>query len=367
MASFVIHLIAAVRPNFMKVAPLYHRLRKEAWCTPCLVHTGQHYDENMSDAFFTDLNLPSPDFHLGVGSGTHSEQTGRVMMAYEKLCFDQRPDLVVVVGDVNSTLACALVAAKLCIPFAHLEAGLRSRDRSMPEEINRIVTDALGDILWTPSTDADQNLKDEGVSEDRIERVGNIMIDALELMRGAIERQDAPQSFSLEPGNYGVVTLHRPSNVDDQATLTEIVKELCLVAQTVPIIFAIHPRTRANLCRYNLMGEMEETPNVILSEPLGYLDFMSLVMSAKFLITDSGGIQEEATYLSIPCLTLRENTERPITVTEGTNQLIRPNSLSSNVAAIMQGNWPKGHRPDLWDGHTAERIVKNLRHRYKAS
>jgi len=365
MTGFIIHLIAAVRPNFMKVAPLYHALKQEGWCVPVLVHTGQHYDQNMSDTFFTDLKLPDQAFNLSVGSGTHSEQTANVMIAYERLCLEHRPDLIVVVGDVNSTLACALVAAKMCIPLAHLEAGLRSRDRSMPEEINRILTDAVSDILWTPSSDADENLKAEGIPENRIERVGNIMLDAFELLRERIESVVAPTRFGFESGQYGVVTIHRPSNVDDPHTLEKIVDELCKVARIIPILFAIHPRTRANLSRGGFLQRICSAPGVKTSEPLGYIEFMSLVMGAKFLITDSGGIQEETTYLSIPCLTLRDTTERPITVTQGTNKLTHPKKLVKDVENIMEGHWAKGSRPDLWGGQTAQRVVADLKRRYE--
>ena len=250
------------------------------------------------------------------------------MTAYEQLCFDRRPDWVVVVGDVNSTLACALVAAKLCIPVAHLEAGLRSRDRTMPEEINRIVTDALADLLWTPSPDADENLRGEGVPDDKIARVGNVMIDAYEMLRSQIESRQTRQRFALPPQAYGVVTLHRPSNVDNEATLALIVGQLAEVAKRIPIVFPIHPRTRERLARAGLLDRLRATPGLTAVEPMGYLDFMSLVTDAKLAITDSGGIQEETTYLNIPCLTLRDTTERPITITQGTNRLIRPAAAS---------------------------------------
>lgn len=345
----------------MKVAPLFHALKAEEWCELVLVHTGQHYDANMSSSFFSDLNLPDPAYNLGVGSGTHAQQTAAVMVAHEQTCLDHRPDIVVVVGDVNSTLACSLVASKLCIPLAHLEAGLRSGDRRMPEEINRIVTDAVSDILWTPSPDADENLKAEGIPETRIVRVGNIMIDAFEMLSPQIQKQNTRQRFGLEPGEYGVVTIHRPSNVDEPGMLKLAVNELRAVAQRVPIIFAVHPRTRASLIEFGLWEQMSATPGLQLCEPLSYVEFMSLVTEAAFVITDSGGIQEETTYLSIPCLTLRDTTERPITITQGTNRLSQWSNLVKDVEEIKTGKWPTGVRPEYWDGKTAHRVAKSLK------
>jgi UDP-N-acetylglucosamine 2-epimerase (non-hydrolysing) len=355
-----VHLIAAARPNFMKVAPLYHVLKKEDWCEPLLVHTGQHYDTNMSDAFFADLRLPKPDHHLGVGSGSHAEQTAAVMVAYEKICAEQRPDWTIVVGDVNSTLACALVAAKLCIPLAHLEAGLRSGDRTMPEEINRIVTDRLADLLWTPSPDGNANLKAEGVAEERIEFVGNIMIDAFELQRPQIDSLGMATRLKLAPHSFGIVTLHRPANVDNRASLAQIVAVLVEVSRRLPIIFAVHPRTRARLQEFSLLSQLEGQRGIRLSEPLGYNEFMSLVCDSRLAITDSGGIQEETTYLGIPCLTLRPNTERPITVTQGTNRLVRPDNLMAMVEHVLTGDVKATRRPDLWDGNTAARVAQSL-------
>jgi UDP-N-acetylglucosamine 2-epimerase (non-hydrolysing) len=359
-----VHLIAAARPNFMKIAPLYHALAAESWVEPRIVHTGQHYDPNMSDAFFRDLKLPAPHHHLEVGSGSHAVQTAGVMVAYEKVCLAERPDWTIVVGDVNSTAACAMVAAKLWIPVIHLEAGLRSNDRRMPEEINRLVTDAISDVLWTPSPDADENLAREGVPAERIDRVGNIMIDSYEMLRSQIEAEQGPAKYGLESGRFAVVTLHRPSNVDDRATLTNLVRQLVAISARLPLLFAVHPRTRKMLTEFELLGDLQSASGIRLTEPLGYVEFMSLVSAAKAVVTDSGGVQEESTYLGIPCLTLRENTERPITVTQGSNRLVRPDQLAENVLKVIEGQWPRGSRPDGWDGRTASRCVAALKRRH---
>jgi UDP-N-acetylglucosamine 2-epimerase (non-hydrolysing) len=356
----IVHLIAAARPNFMKVAPLYHELANQGWCIPRLIHTGQHYDVNMSDAFWRDLALPEPAHHLQVGSGTHAQQTGRTMIAYEGVCERETPTAIVVVGDVNATAACALVGSKLWIPVVHLEAGLRSRDRRMPEEINRLVTDAISDLLWTPSPDADANLLAEGIPAQKIEQVGNIMLDSFEMLRTKIEAADARTQLGVVPP-YAVVTLHRPSNVDDRTQLSELVQALSALARELTVVFAVHPRTRARLKEFALEASLAAVPGLRLTEPLSYLDFMNLVIGCTLAITDSGGVQEETTYLGIPCATLRENTERPITLSEGTNRLLQAAQLPAAARAALAGEWPRGRRPAGWDGAARVRCAASLR------
>ena len=357
-----IHLIAAARPNFMKVAPLWHALAEAPDFDPVLIHTGQHYDPNMSDAIFADLALPKPEHHLGIGSGSHAEQTGGVMIAYERIAIADRPDWLVVVGDVNPTAACAMVAAKLRFPVVHLEAGLRSRDRDMPEEINRLVTDVISDVLWTPSPDGDANLRDEGIAAQRITRVGNIMLDSFELVRSAIQAAGIPRDLGLEKGRYGVVTLHRPSNVDEPEQLARLVEALIAVQARLPLVFPVHPRTAQKLAASRFDSVLSGA-GVKLIEPQSYISFMSLVIDAAAAITDSGGIQEETTYLGIPCLTLRENTERPITISEGTNRLVNTGNLLDELTTALSTPAKSRRRPDLWDGKTAARCVEDLRRR----
>jgi len=350
--------IVGARPNFMKMAPLVRCLR-ERGVDQLLVHTGQHYDENMSKVFFDDLKMPAPDIYLGVGSGTHAEQTARIMVEFEKVCAAERPDLVVVVGDVNSTLACSVVSAKAWIPVAHVEAGLRSFDLKMPEEINRIVTDRLSEILLTPSPDGDENLRREGVPDERIHRVGNIMIDSLVDNLERAESSDVLCRLSLEAQGYGVVTLHRPSNVDDPETLLRIMSALHEIADEVPIIFSCHPRTAERLKGLAQYERLSGKGDLRVVPPLGYLDFLRLYSQSRLVLTDSGGIQEETTYLRIPCVTIRENTERPVTLTQGTNVLAGtdPSRITGFAREALEGKRTGGTPPDLWDGKTAARIA----------
>lgn len=359
--SKTIHIIVATRPNFMKAAPLYHELLRRSWASPILVHTGQHYDVNMSDIFFQDLGMPAPHRHLGVGKGGHASQTGRVMMAYEELLLSERPDLTVVVGDVNSTMACTLAASKIPSPVAHLEAGLRSFDRSMPEEINRIVTDALAAPLWTPSPDADENLLREGIAPERIQRVGNIMIDSLEMMRPKFEeRPPTHAQYGLAADAFGIATLHRPFNVDEPERLRLLCSSLQQIARDTPVFFPVHPRTRNRIQESGLANELATSPGLILTPPLGYLEFMSLVIHCAFVITDSGGIQEETTYLGTPCVTVRPNTERPVTVEQGTNTLCEPEDLVQALENSFSKARIRSPLPKMWDGKTAPRVADSI-------
>ncbi|HLG15344.1 MAG TPA: UDP-N-acetylglucosamine 2-epimerase (non-hydrolyzing) [Blastocatellia bacterium] len=352
--------VAGARPNFVKIAPLIEEMRRRPkLIQPWLVHTGQHYDESMSDAFFDDLQIPRPDINLDIGSSSHAEQTARIMLAFERVVEDVRPDWVVVVGDVNTTLAASLVAVKLGVRVAHVEAGLRSRDRMMPEEINRLVTDAIADLLLTPSRDADENLLREGVAPAKIRFVGNVMIDALHRNLDRARGSQVLERFGLAPKQFAAMTLHRPSNVDDRQTFEGVIGALEAVTERAPLIFPVHPRTRRRIEEFGLDERLARMPNLILTEPLGYLDFLQLYSNSRLVLTDSGGIQEETTVLGIPCLTLRHNTERPITVTEGTNVVVGndPEAIRREAMAALDGPARARRVPELWDGKTAPRIV----------
>ena len=355
-----IALVVGARPNFMKVGPVYFELKKHSRYTPLLIHTGQHYDKNLSEIFFTQLGFPKPDVYLGVGSGTHGVQTAKIMIAFEQFLLQVKPDLVLVAGDVNSTVACAIDAVKLHIPVAHLEAGLRSYDRRMPEEINRIQTDCISSMLLTPSQDADENLIREGISKDKIFLVGNAMIDSLMQHEKKAELSTKMNDLGLKKHSYALITLHRPSNVDDRENLEIILDAFAEIAEKIPLVFPMHPRTRKQLAVLDLEEKANAIANLKLIEPIGYLDFLKLEKYAKFVLTDSGGIQEETTVLQVPCLTLRENTERPITIELGTNQLVELDRdvIIQKVNTILNGHYKKGSIPPLWDGHTAERIVQ---------
>ncbi len=360
----VINVVGA-RPNFMKVAPIVEAMRRRpSEFAPVVLHTGQHYDERMSDAFFRDLGLPAPDVHLGVGSASHAQQTAAVMQKFEPVVLEQKPDWVLVVGDVNSTLACALVCSKLGVKVAHVEAGLRSRDRTMPEEINRLVTDQLSDLLLTPSMDGDRNLLAEGIPAERIRFVGNVMIDSLFKQLKRAESSRVREELEVAGADYAVVTLHRPSNVDEPRVLGGILSALTRISKHLPVVFPIHPRTRKNLGEFGLLEGVEEEGRVRFVEPLGYLDFLRLYSGARLVLTDSGGIQEETTALGIPCLTLRENTERPVTVELGTNRVVGTDPariVSEAEAALTQDGQKEPPRvPPLWDGHAAGRILDAL-------
>jgi UDP-N-acetylglucosamine 2-epimerase (non-hydrolysing) len=361
----LIHLIVGARPNFMKMAPLYKELSLSSnRYEPQIIHTGQHYEEQMSKLFFNDLAMPEPSAYLNVGSGTQGKQTARIIERYEDLILSgNKPDLVIVAGDVNSTIACALVAKKLYIPVAHLEAGLRSYDDRMPEEINRVLTDRISDILLTPSQDANKNLEKEGIDPEKIYFVGNIMIDSLVAHKEKAENSNIFHQLNMVPNEkYALVTLHRPSNVDEYEGLKMLLTSLEKIGRKIKIIFPMHPRTRKNIYELGLSFFLNTDSDVIFTEPLGYLDFLKLEMNAKFILTDSGGIQEESTYFGVPCLTLRENTERPITITEGTNHLVDLNveSIVNSAREIIEGDVKKGKIPKYWDGKTASRIVKVL-------
>ncbi len=359
----VINVVGA-RPNFMKVAPIVEEMkRREQEFASLVVHTGQHYDAGMSDAFFRDLKLPKPDVYLGVGSGSHAAQTAAVMQSFEPVVVRERPDWVLVVGDVNSTLAAALVSVKLGVKVAHVEAGLRSRDRTMPEEINRLLTDQISDLLFTPSEDADRNLLAEGIPAERIRFVGNIMIDSLQRGLETAASSTIRETLGVADQDYAVVTLHRPSNVDSRESLTQILGALEEISQRMPIVFPVHPRTRKTMAEFGFSISTQRVRNLHLIDPVGYLDFLRLFSGARLVLTDSGGIQEETTALGIPCLTLRENTERPITIEMGTNKLVgsaRQRIIEAAFSALDGPPVKTSRLPPLWDGHTAERIATCL-------
>ena len=354
--------IVGARPNFMKAAPIHNAFVARGM-EHHIIHTGQHYDDAMSKVFFEDLGMPRPAVYLGVGSASHAVQTANVMIGLEQVFLDRKPALVNVVGDVNSTMGAAIVAAKLGIPVAHTEAGLRSRDWAMPEEINRMVTDVLSELLLTPSPDADENLLAEGKPRERIVCVGNCMIDTLMMNLPRAQQLDMPAKLGLTAGNYAVLTLHRPSNVDDPQTFNRILSALLDIQQQIPLVFPVHPRTRARMKESDVGTRFSEAKNIKLVDPLGYVEFLSLTSRSKLCLTDSGGLQEETTALGIPCLTLRENTERPITETQGTNTVVGTDDrkIREEAHKILRGEGKAGRVPELWDGKASERIVDAVR------
>ena len=354
--------VVGTRPNFMKIAPIIREMNKSDKIEHILVHTGQHYDTKMSQNFFDELEIPQPNVHLEVGSHSHTKQTAKIMIAFEKVCDDFKPDYVLVVGDVNSTMASSIVAAKKNIGLIHVEAGIRSNDRKMPEEINRLVTDSIANYLLPPSEDAVQNLINEGHAPETIQLVGNVMIDTLEHSKEKIMAATILENYGLEENNYVTLTMHRPSNTDDKAALERILSAIDYIQSKLTVVFPIHPRTQKMITQFGLSDMVEAMPNLILTEPLGYFDFGKLVAKSKFVITDSGGIQEETTVYSIPCITIRENTERPITITDGTNNLAGNNRelITGFVDQILNDKWKKGIIPKYWDGKTAERIIAFL-------
>ena len=363
----MIYLVAGARPNFMKIAPIVRALQAHGGLSFKIIHTGQHYDREMNDVFFEELGIPQPDLFMAAGGGSHAQQTAKIMLAFEELCVAQRPDAVLVVGDVNSTLACSIVAKKLTIPVAHVEAGLRSGDMSMPEEINRLVTDSISDWFFVTEPSAVEHLRREGKPEAAVHYVGHVMVDnvlfqANKLAAGGAAGHPGLDSAAIKAGlhgkRYGVVTLHRPSNVDDPAMLGQLAGALREIARELPLVFPVHPRTRANLEKFDIsLG-----PDITLVGPQGYMAFLDLWKDAALVLTDSGGLQEETTALGVPCVTLRENTERPVTVEEGTNVLAgtSPQAITAAAAQILRGEGKQGRRPHLWDGKAAERIVAVL-------
>jgi UDP-N-acetylglucosamine 2-epimerase (non-hydrolysing) len=358
-----IMLICGARPNFMKIAPVIKAMLRHGGMSHYLVHTGQHYDEKMSGSFFTDLGIPEPDVDLGVGSGTHAVQTAKIMVEFEKVCEREKPDMLVVVGDVNSTMACAIVAKKLWIPVAHIEGGLRSGDMRMPEEINRLVTDSISDLFFTTDPDANANLKREGVSEGRIHFSGNVMIDTLlENVERAERESNILTRLELKPKEYAFLTLHRPSNVDDATVLKGLLGEMEYIQKNVKLVFPVHPRTLGRIDTFGLRPQLDAMKNTIVLEPLGYLDMLQINRNARFALTDSGGLQEETTVFGVPCITLRENTERPVTVEVGSSELAGsdPEKIRNAVDRILAGKWKKSGQPEGWDGKASERIVEAI-------
>ncbi|MCX7907913.1 MAG: UDP-N-acetylglucosamine 2-epimerase (non-hydrolyzing) [Ignavibacteria bacterium] len=362
MAKLKIISVVGARPNFMKVAPIHRQFLRYPYVVQHQIcHTGQHYDYEMSKVFFDDLGLPQPDFYLNVGSGTHGEQTGKIMIEFEKVCFEAQPDLVIVVGDVNSTIAATLTACKLGIKTAHIEAGLRSFDRTMPEEINRIATDSICDYLFVTEESGFKNLLREGHSPDQIFFVGNTMIDSLVFILPKIDESQIITKLHLDGKDFALMTLHRPSNVDNFEQLSNIIEVIEFICYRLHLVLPLHPRTRKNIENFGLDEKLRSISNLIITEPLGYMDFVKLMKHSKFVITDSGGIQEETTYLGIPCITMRTTTERPITCEIGTNILVPPSKekLTNAVQNVLDNSsrWKEKKIPPLWDGKTSERIV----------
>ena len=351
--------VCGARPNFMKIAPIMKAFKKHGGFDTLLVHTGQHYDKNMSTLFFDELNIPKPDINLEVGSGSHAVQTADIMKCFEPVVLDFKPDYVLVVGDVNSTIACGLVAVKLAVKLIHVEAGLRSFDRTMPEEINRVLTDSISDLLFVTEQSGLDNLKNEGVSPNRVHLVGNVMIDTLLANRSKAQESEILDKLQLAAGRYGVITLHRPSNVDDVTQFSQIIAAFEKIEQDIKLVFPIHPRTRNNINKTDLAQRIAAMKNLLLIDPVGYLDFLCLMSNAQLVMTDSGGIQEETTILGVPCMTLRENTERPITITEGTNRLVHitTEDILRHYQEIHRAGARAAGIPKFWDGKAAERIA----------
>lgn len=360
--SIKIHLVAGARPNFMKVAPLYHQLKNETWSEVAIVATGQHYTPELSDVFYKEFSLPNPDFHLGVGEGTSSEQLSKIMEEYGKVLRQTNPNIVIVVGDVTSTLAACLAAKKINIKVAHVEAGLRSRDLTMPEERNRIEVDKVADLLFVPSRDGVENLINEGRKNSDVFLVGNIMIDTYCLVKPKIEEFSRRHPSPFGEDKFALVTLHRPSNVDEKSRLKLVVESLLKASEVAPLVFPVHPRTEKKLKEFNFWEKLSSRPDKIkLTAPMGYIEFVSYLEKSFCAITDSGGIQEETTYLNIPCLTLRKNTERPVTMSQGANRLIEPENLVEELQRCLHHPVVKSEPPELWDGRTAERISSILK------